>query len=66
MKKGFKWEYLDVAKYIEENNFTNLEVRKPEYADEDSFETLLFDKDLNMILSMDGLLRYNDNEVVGV
>ncbi len=64
-EKGFKWEYLDVAKYIEENNFTNLEVRKPEYADEDSFETLLFDKDLNMILSMDGLLRYNDNEVVG-
>ena len=47
-EKGFKWEYLDVAKYIEENNFTNLEVRKPEYADEDDFETRLLPDKANM------------------
>lgn len=67
MKKlGFSWEYLDVAKYIEENKLTNLEVKENYHKDEeDNFETLLVDKELNMILSMDGLLKYNGTEIIG-
>lgn len=65
-EKGFSWEYLDVAKYIEENKLTHLEVKENYHKDEeDNFETLLVDKDLNMILSMDGLLRYNGTEIIG-
>jgi CRISPR/Cas system-associated exonuclease Cas4 (RecB family) len=65
-EKGFSWEYLDVAKYIEENKLTHLEVKENYHKDEeDNFETLLVDKELNMILSMDGLLKYNGTEIIG-
>ena len=63
---GFSWEYLDVAKYIKDNNLSNLEVKENYHKDdEDNFETLLVDKELNMILSMDGLLKYNGTEIIG-
>jgi len=65
-EKGFSWEYLDVAKYIKDNNLSNLEVKENYHKDEeDNFETLLVDKELNMILSMDGLLKYNGTEIIG-
>jgi CRISPR/Cas system-associated exonuclease Cas4 (RecB family) len=65
-EKGFSWEYLDVAQYIKDNNLSNLEVKENYHKDEeDNFETLLVDKELNMILSMDGLLKYNGTEIIG-
>lgn len=47
--------WCDVEQYIKDNNLDHVEVKRKN----GKFETLLYNKDLNLSLSLDGLIKYN-------
>lgn len=56
---GYKWEYVDVETYINENNLTNLQVVKKK-----GHETKVLCESLNTIFLTDGIVKYSDSHFI--